>query len=182
MVSRKASRQVPRRVPEPRMVPLPRPSKGDHRSMAAAQRSAAAFESQLSHAQRVRGARCKTSAPSGNGPDVTVHGDSVPCPRVTGRTLRYMGTPRPGLSRDRHVGTRCSQRGRPSQANRGAKNQDRPRFTSSVTTFILWTEEKSPASGSGWIRVRNCSAGWSHQGILRVHGEPLMGTVRQANS
>jgi hypothetical protein len=58
--------KFPRRVPEPRMVSLPRRSKGDHRSTAAAQRSAAAFESQLSHAQRVRGARSKTSAPSGN--------------------------------------------------------------------------------------------------------------------
>jgi putative transposase len=83
MVSRQASRQVPRRVPEPRMVPLPRRSNGVHRRMAAAQRSAAAFESQLSHAQRVRGARSKTSAPSGNGPDVRYMGTPCPAPGPT---------------------------------------------------------------------------------------------------
>src|SRR5436190_4574913 len=43
--------------------------KGDHRNVAAAlQRSASAFEPWLPHAQRVRGARSKASAPSGNGP------------------------------------------------------------------------------------------------------------------
>src|SRR5919198_5146493 len=51
------------------MVSFTRRGEGDHRSMAAAlQRSASAFEPRLSHAERVRGARNKHSAPSGNGP------------------------------------------------------------------------------------------------------------------
>ena len=51
----------------------------------------------------------KISAPSGNG------------------TLRYMEPPRPGPLRNRPVGDKCSQRGKPSQANRGPKNPGRPR-------------------------------------------------------
>jgi len=100
-----------------------------------------------------------------------------PAPRqATGGTLRYMGSSRPAPRRRAvRCGTAprpvarpsrrdtCSRRRKPSQANRGPKNQGRSRFASSVTTFILWTEEKSRASASGWARVRNCNAGWSHQ-------------------
>jgi hypothetical protein len=75
--------------------------------------------------------------PPGDGPDAAVHGDSAPRP----------------VARPSRRDT-CSQRRKPSQANRGPKNQGRSRFASSVTTFILWTEEKSPASGSGWARLR----------------------------
>jgi hypothetical protein len=65
----KLQRQVPRRVPEPRMVPIACRGEGDHRSMATAlQQSTPAFQPRLSHAERVRGARSKASAPSGNGP------------------------------------------------------------------------------------------------------------------
>jgi hypothetical protein len=62
-------RQVPRRVPEPRMVSVTRRGEGDHRSMAAAlQRSASAFEPRLPHAERVRGSTERRSVPSCNGP------------------------------------------------------------------------------------------------------------------
>ncbi len=40
-------------------------------------------------------------------------------------TLRYMGPSRPGPLRNRPVGDKCSQRGKPSQANRGPKNSGR---------------------------------------------------------
>src|SRR3981189_2935015 len=40
-------------------------------------------------------------------------------------TLRYMGPPRPGPLLNRPVGDKCSQRGKPSQANRGPKNLGR---------------------------------------------------------
>jgi hypothetical protein len=40
-------------------------------------------------------------------------------------TLRYMGPPRPGPLRNRPVGDKCSQRGKPSQANRGPKKRGR---------------------------------------------------------
>jgi hypothetical protein len=133
MMSRKASRQVPRRVPEPRMVPFPRRSKGDHRSMAAAR--AAAFESQLSQAQRVRGARSKTSAvrqragrcgtwgvralPPGDGPNAAVHG---------------------GLRAPARCATVPSGHVQPAreetQANRGPKNRGRSRFVSSCQRLL----------------------------------------------
>jgi hypothetical protein len=37
-------------------------------------------------------------------------------------TLRYMGPPRPGPLLNRPRGDKCSEQGRPSQANRGPKN------------------------------------------------------------
>ena len=40
-------------------------------------------------------------------------------------TLRYMGPPRPGPLLNRPRGDKCSQRGKPSQANRGPKNLGR---------------------------------------------------------
>ena len=40
-------------------------------------------------------------------------------------TLRYMGPPRPGPLLNRPRGDKCSERGRPSQANRGPKNLGR---------------------------------------------------------
>ena len=101
-----------------------------------------------------RGARPAPRQATGG--DVAVHGESAPCHQATGRTLRYRAA-RPSR-RDT-----CSWRRKPSQANRSPKNQGRSRFASLVTTFILWTEEKSRASASGWARVRNCNAGWSHQ-------------------
>ena len=62
-------RQVPRRVSEPRMVSFARRSEGTDRRMATPlQRGAPSFEPRLSHAQRVRDSRSKTSAPSCNGP------------------------------------------------------------------------------------------------------------------
>jgi len=45
-------------------------------------------------------------------------------------TLRYTGPPRPGPLLNRPVEDKCSQRGKPSQANRGPKNRSwswRPR-------------------------------------------------------
>jgi hypothetical protein len=114
---------------------------------------------QVSHAQRVRGARSKTSEATGG--TLRYMGNSRPAPR---RRAERCGTaPRP-VARPCRRDT-CSRRRKPSQANRSPKNQGRSRFASSVTTFILWTGENSPASGSGWARVRNCNAGWSHQGI-----------------
>src|SRR4029077_16598353 len=38
-------------------------------------------------------------------------------------TLRYMGPPRPGPLLNRPRGDKCSEQGRPSQANRGPKKQ-----------------------------------------------------------
>ena len=40
-------------------------------------------------------------------------------------TLRYMGPPRPGPLLNRPRGDKCSEQGRPSQANRGPKNLGR---------------------------------------------------------
>ena len=40
-------------------------------------------------------------------------------------TLRYMGPPRPAPLRNRPAGDKCSQRGKPSQANRGPKKRGR---------------------------------------------------------
>jgi hypothetical protein len=61
-------RQIPRRMSEPRMVPITRRSESDHRSTVALQRSAAAFEPRLSHAERVRRTARATSARFSNGP------------------------------------------------------------------------------------------------------------------
>ena len=63
-------RQVPRRVPEPGMVPLAGRGEGGDRELAAAlQRGAAAFEPRLSHAGRVRGEdrEARRSVAAGNG-------------------------------------------------------------------------------------------------------------------
>src|SRR4029079_17126240 len=40
-------------------------------------------------------------------------------------TLRYVGPPRPGPLLNRPLGDKCSNPGKPSQANRGPKNQGR---------------------------------------------------------
>ena len=40
-------------------------------------------------------------------------------------TLRYMGPPRPGPLLNRPRGDKCSEQGKPSQANRGPKNLGR---------------------------------------------------------
>ena len=62
-------RQVPRRVPEPRMVSFACGGEGDHRDLAAPlQRGASTLEPRLSHAKRVRGSTVKRSVPSCNGP------------------------------------------------------------------------------------------------------------------
>src|SRR4029077_9778027 len=66
---RELQRQVSRRVSEPRMVSFARRGKGSDRRMAATlQRGTPAFEPRLSHAERVRGSRSNSSAPSCNGP------------------------------------------------------------------------------------------------------------------
>jgi hypothetical protein len=66
---RELQRQVPRRVSEPRMVSFARRGEGSDRRMAATlQRGTSAFEPRLSHAERVRGSRSKSSAPPCNGP------------------------------------------------------------------------------------------------------------------
>src|SRR4029077_8050961 len=66
---RELQRQVSRRVSEPRMVSFARRGKGSDRRMAATlQRGTSAFEPRLSHAERVRGSRSNSSAPSCNGP------------------------------------------------------------------------------------------------------------------
>jgi hypothetical protein len=97
-------------VPEPRVVPFAGRGEGDHRSIAAAlQRITPAFEPQLPRAQRVRGARSKTSAPSGYGP---------------GR-CGTSGLRAPARCATVPLGTNCSQRRKPSQPNRGPKNQGR---------------------------------------------------------
>ena len=62
-------RQVPRRVPEPRMVSFACGGEGDHRDLAAPlQRGASTLEPRLSHTERVRGSTVKRSVPSCNGP------------------------------------------------------------------------------------------------------------------
>jgi putative transposase len=68
---REFQRQVPRRVPEPRMVPLPRRGQDRHRDVAQAlQRGAPAFEPRLFDAGRVRGEAQgeRRSTRVGNGP------------------------------------------------------------------------------------------------------------------
>ena len=67
---RKLQRQVPRRVPEPGMVPLARRGQGGDRELAAPlQRGAAAFEPRLSHAGRICAAGNANRGVSGcNGP------------------------------------------------------------------------------------------------------------------
>ena len=45
-----------------------------------------------------------------------------------------MGPPRPGPLLNRPVGDNCSQRGKPSQANRGPKNQGRSRRLKQLET------------------------------------------------
>ena len=40
-------------------------------------------------------------------------------------TLRYIGPPRPGPLLNRPLGDKCSNPGKPSQANRGPKNRGR---------------------------------------------------------
>ena len=66
---RELQRQVPRRVPEPRMVSFACGGEGDHRDLAAPlQRGASTLEPRLSHAERVRGSTVKRSVPSCNGP------------------------------------------------------------------------------------------------------------------
>jgi hypothetical protein len=59
-------------------------------------------------------------------PNEFVAREARPAPRqATGRELRYMGPPRPGPLRNRPLGDKCSQRGKPSQPSRGPKNQGR---------------------------------------------------------
>ena len=56
--------------------------------------------------------------------------------RQRAETLRYMGPPRPGPLLNRPRGDKGSQPGKPSQANRGPKNQGRSRsqFASRVSS------------------------------------------------
>ena len=51
-------------------------------------------------------------------------------------TLRYMGPPRPGPLLNRPRGDKCSEQGRPSQANRGPKN-----LGSSLAPIYGWYTE-----------------------------------------
>src|SRR6188768_4336675 len=104
--------QVPRRVSEPRMVSFARRSEGTDRRMATPlQRGAPSFEPRLPHAQRVRDWQ-----------------DQRPVMQRAG-TLRYVGPPRPGPLLNRPLGDKCSNPGKPSQANRGPKNRGRSRVT-----------------------------------------------------
>src|SRR5580704_8118932 len=62
-------------------------------------------------------------------------------------TLRYMGPPRPGPLLNRPRGDKCSEQGKPSQANRGPKNLGRsatPSMEANSTTPKL----ESKAAGA----------------------------------
>ena len=80
-------RQVPRRVPEPRMVPVADRGEGADRSVAEAlQHGAAAFEPRLSHAGRVRGqarAARRSGAPSDGADRCGIWGLRAPPRRIT---------------------------------------------------------------------------------------------------
>ena len=92
--------QVPRRVPEPRMVPVTRRSEGADRSVAATlQHGAAAFEPRLSHAGRVRGEdrEARRSSRPGDGADrCGTWGLRAPPRRTTVPQGAYQGSNRGG--------------------------------------------------------------------------------------
>jgi len=79
---RELQRQVPRRMPQPRMVSHARRSKSYHRELASAlQRRAAAFEPWLPHAERICSSANKNPAPrQATGRGAAVFGASTPRP------------------------------------------------------------------------------------------------------
>src|SRR5215467_274146 len=69
-----------------------------------------------------------------------------------------MGPPRPGPLLNRPLGDNYSQRGKPSQANRGPKNQGRSLLRTSVAAFAaaislgLWSEASNTIVPVGNLR------------------------------
>ena len=61
-------------------------------------------------------------------------------------TLRYVGPPRPGPLLNRPLGDKCSNPGKPSQANRGPKNQGRSTLPAGFVQPCLPTKAPPPCS------------------------------------
>ena len=87
-------------------------------------------------------------------------------------TLRYMGPPRPAPLRNRPAGDKCSQRGKPSQANRGPKK--RGRSGRLRTALRNWVSSAARASSAGdVVSPRVIRGDSSAHGPCRYRRRPL---------